>query len=303
MHTDNTLLTEEQKNELDSVSKLSYITKRTTVEKLENFLYMPFKVLDKGFIRVVDYMGGDTSVVRAARVSYGNGTKKVSDDRSLINYLMRHEHMSPFEMPKICFHIKLPIAVMRQLVRHRTASLNEISARYSILANEFYVPNREHINLQSTNNKQGRGFQAEDNIIEKVINIIVNDAENCYNNYDKMLEDGVARELARMNLTLGCYTECYWEIDLRNLLHFIKLRTHSTAQLEMREYAENISNIVKIWCPYVYDAFVNHNIQSVKLSSAVWKSIKNFLPKDLKYDDFSINNVTKREFEEFVNLL
>lgn len=294
-------LTEDQKQEINKVLESSHSTKRITVDELEKVLYKPFEVLDKGFVRVVDYMGGDSAIVRAARVSYGKGTKKVSDDGALIGYLMRHEHMSPFEMPKICFHIKLPIAVMRQLVRHRTASLNEVSARYSVLPNEFYVPNIEHINLQSTNNKQGRGQRANEDIAKEVLSIIIDDANHNYSNYDKMLEDGVARELARMNLTLGCYTECYWELDLRNLLHFIKLRTHSTAQLEMREYASKISSIVKLWCPHSYEAFLNYNLNSVKVSSNIWNTLKKYIPTDLKYDDFS-HNVSKREYEEFLTL-
>jgi thymidylate synthase (FAD) len=224
-------------DELHELLQTKNTTKRATVQALEEILYTPIPVLDHGFIRVVDYMGDDSSIVQAARVSYGRGTKKSLEDKGLINYLMRHRHTTPFEMCDIKFHIKLPIFIARQWIRHRTASVNEYSARYSILSNEFYVPEKANLSPQSKVNKQGRSTNTvPDEVADRVLSIIKNDSVNCYNHYVEMMNEdaagnvidenniGITRELARINLTLNTYTEWYWKINLHNLLHFLALR-------------------------------------------------------------------------------
>src|SRR5574343_240560 len=213
------------------------------------------KVLDKGFVRLVDSMGNDSSVVQAARVSYGDGTKSVSDDKALIRYLMRHKHTSPFEMVIFKFHIKCPIFVMRQLIRHRTASVNELSGRYSVMKDEFYVPDPLNIATQSSDNKQGRGTALE---YAKAIDSqesFKTEAIHSFDLYNKRLDEDMARELARINLPLSTYTEFYWQMNLHNLLHFLRLRMDKHAQLEIREYANVIFDIVKTICPESVSAF------------------------------------------------
>lgn len=265
--------------ELNELLNVKNITKRATVESLEDKLYAPIPILDHGFVRVIDYMGDDTAIVQAARVSYGKGTKKISQDKGLINYLMRHRHTTPFEMCDIKFHIKLPIFVARQWIRHRTASVNEYSARYSILGKEFYIPGIANLSPQSQINKQGRSDESlPEAEAQKVLNILRNDAIGCYDHYIEMMNEdengniinennvGITRELARMNLTLNYYTEWYWKINLHNLLHFLALRADSHAQYEIRVYAEAMLDIVKAWVPYTYEAFEEHVIKGVKLS-------------------------------------
>jgi thymidylate synthase (FAD) len=291
-------------------------TNRITVKEIDDILGQTFPILDKGFIRVVDYMGGDHSVVQAARVSYGQGTKTTRQDKGLIEYLMKHKHTSPFEMCEIKLHIKLPIFVARQWVRHRTASINEISARYSILTDDYYVPSAENIAKQSSNNKQGRGETLNPNEAEEVIKILNSDAERCYENYLKMLgqegsENGIAREIARVNLTLNFYTEWYWKIDLHNLLHFLNLRMHPHAQYEIRAYAEQMFNIAKLWCPISVGAFDKHVRNSTTFSQDAIKLIKEISKHGIESDwfrDFENNislnlekfNLTKREYEEIL---
>ena len=237
-------LTPEQIKEIKDQQLQENKTKRVTVQKLEQILYEAIPVLDHGFIRVVDYMGDDTSIVQAARVSYGKGTKKVSTDSGLIKYLMRHWHSTPFEMCEIKYHVKLPIFIARQWIRHRTANVNEYSARYSILDKEFYLPAPEHLAAQSKINRQGRGNVLEGENAKKVLNLLKGDAEQTYNNYEMMLNErydgsvidkdgvGLARELARMNLTLNTYTQWYWKTDLLNLMNFLRLRADNHAQYE-----------------------------------------------------------------------
>lgn len=235
-------------------------TKRVISEELEKILGEPFPVLDHGFIRVVDYLGNDSSIAQAARVSYGTGTKKANEDRGLINYLMRHGHTTPFEMCEIKLHVKLPIFVMRHWVRHRTANINEYSARYSILNSEFYIPEPEKLSSQSKTNKQGRSndLLTEENRKE-VIDILTGFSESAYEKYRHMLEDlSLTRELARTVLPVNIYTEMYWKIDLHNLFHFLKLRADSHAQYEIRCYADKILEIVKSWVPFACDAFINY---------------------------------------------
>ena len=217
---------------------------------LEAMLYQAIPVLDHGFVRVIDYMGDDAAIVQAARVSYGRGTRRVSEDAGLIRYLMRHRHSTPFEMCEIKYHVKLPIFVARQWIRHRTANVNEYSARYSILDREFYLPAPEHLAAQSAANRQGRGDVLAGEEAAHVLDLLREDATRCYDHYAEMLNEdeagaardpsrqGLARELARMNLTLNTYTQWYWKTDLHNLFHFLSLRADAHAQYEIRAYAE-----------------------------------------------------------------
>lgn len=265
-------------------------TKRVCSENLENIIAKPFNVLDHGFVRVVDYMGDDSSIVQAARVSYGKGTKKASTDEGLIRYLLRHRHTTPFEMCEIKFHIKMPIFIARQWIRHRTANVNEYSARYSVMDNEFYIPSVEQLATQSTKNHQGRGEESlREEEAQRVIEILQNDSEQCYDNYLKLMNKdennkiidpnnmGIARELARMNLPINIYTQWYWKIDLHNLMHFLYLRADSHAQYEIREYANAMLNIVKEWCPVTYQAFMDYRKNAIELSSKELNVVKKYI--------------------------
>ncbi|WP_038972313.1 FAD-dependent thymidylate synthase [Bradyrhizobium genomosp. III] len=263
-------------------------TRRPTVQALEKLLHEPIKVLDHGFIRVVDYMGDDEAIVDAARVSYGRGTKTASEDRALIHYLMRHQHTTPFEMAEIKFHIKLPIFVARQWIRHRTASVNEYSARYSILDREFYLPTEGQLATQSEENRQGRGKPLSATESAQVLNILRQDAERNYEHYEWMLnvhphdEDrtGIARELARINLTLNTYTQWYWKIDLHNLLHFLRLRADRHAQSEIREYANQMLKVVEAWVPQTYEAFLEHRLGAISLSRTAIHVVRRMIEGD-----------------------
>ncbi|GHT99341.1 flavin-dependent thymidylate synthase [Alphaproteobacteria bacterium] len=242
-------------------------TVRVSSPELEKILYKPIPVLDHGFIRVIDYMGTDSAVVQAARVSYGVGTKKTQEDRGLINYLMRHGHTTPFEMCELKLHVKLPIFVMRHWIRHRTANVNEYSARYSVLSNEFYVPEVDQISRQSETNKQGKSEDTLDaaNAAE-ILDIMRSINGDSYEKYFHMLNDlSLTRELARTILPVSVYTEMYWKIDLHNLMHFLKLRADSHAQYEIRCYANVIMDIIKKWVPYTHDAFINYRQKSVSV--------------------------------------
>ena len=299
-------------NEIKTLRSKLKKTHRITCESLEKILYEPFKVLDHGFIRVMDYMGDDSAIVQSARVSYGQGTKKVSNDKGLIRYLMRNWHTTPFEMCEIKFHVKLPIFVARQWIRHRTANVNEYSARYSILDREFYVPKIQHMSTQSTTNKQGRGNNLSKKDALKFLQILKDDAERNYKNYEHMLnekpggkiidesKEGLSRELARINLTLNTYTQWYWKIDLHNLLHFLYLREDSHAQYEIQAYAEIILNkIVKRWVPFTYSAFKEFQLESYNLSSNAIEVIKKKLcGKKVNYEESGLN---KREWIELKN--
>ena len=262
------------------------LLERVSSESLDDILGKEFKVLDKGFIRVVDYMGTDSSIVQAARVSYGKGTKTKSEDQGLISYLMEHGHTTPFEMCEIKVHVKMPIFVARQWVRHRTANINEYSGRYSLMPNEFYIPSPGEIAFQSTNNKQGRGEHADNEIAESVIKEIEEQCENSYEKYQKLLgienEDGegLSRELARIILPLNTYTEWYWKIDLHNLFHFLHLRMDSHAQYEIRVYADQLAEIVKLWVPYAWQAFEQHNLDAQTFSSAEISQLKDVIDLD-----------------------
>ena len=266
-------------DEIKSLKSESFTTKRVIAPELENVLYDILPVLDHGFIRVIDYMGNDSSIVQAARVSYGKGTKKISEDAGLINYLMRHRHTTPFEMCEIKFHIKLPIFIARQWIRHRTANVNEYSGRYSILDKEFYIPAQEHMSAQSSSNRQGRGDLLPPDQAQEVMRLLREDSERVYDHYQQFLnhdendnildpeKSGLARELARMNLTLNYYTQWYWKIDLQNLMHFLSLRADSHAQYEIRVYADIMVDLLKKWVPLTYDAFTNYRMGGMSLSS------------------------------------
>ena len=302
-----------QHNEIDELRNESNITHRTTSSSLEKILYKQHKVLDHGFVRVIDYMGDDSAIVQAARVSYGKGTKKVSEDTGLIRYLMRHSHSTPFEMCEIKFHIKLPIFIARQWVRHRTANINEYSARYSILDNEFYIPNSSNLGAQSQSNRQGRDSTLTGDEAEEVLSILKNDALQLYGNYEKMMNIkstgekinennlGLSRELARMNLSLNYYTQWYWKIDLHNLLHFLRLRADKHAQLEIREYADVILKMVEEWVPETYKAFIEYQMQGVKLSSTSWQAVKNLINGSLP--SHKEMDISKREWDELNDLI
>ena len=280
-------ITPEQRAELEALRAQRYDTKRATVPALEDLLYTPMQVLDHGFVRVVDYMGDDGAIVQAARVSYGRGTRRISDDRGLIRYLMRHRHTTPFEMCEIKLHVKLPIFVARQWIRHRTANVNEYSARYSILDREFYIPGAEVIRAQSRTNRQGRGEQLSPDEATRVQELLREDAERAYTHYEELLNEspagasgdeeqsGLARELARMNLSLNFYTQWYWKIDLHNLLHFLSLRADDHAQYEIRVYADAIlERVVQPWVPFAYEAFCDYRMNSGNLSAGALSVVR-----------------------------
>jgi thymidylate synthase (FAD) len=306
-------LTSEQKKEIQEQQSQSNSTKRVTSPELEKVLYEAIPVLDHGFIRVIDYMGDDSSIVQSARVSYGKGTKKVSTDEGLIRYLMRHWHSTPFEMCEIKYHVKLPIFIARQWIRHRTANVNEYSARYSILDKEFYIPAKEQLSAQSTNNRQGRGDLITGQQADEVLKILKDDAVRTYDNYEKMLNErfdgtvidekksGLARELARMNLTLNSYTQWYWKTDLLNLMNFLFLRGDSHAQYEIRVYAEKMLETVKKWVPITHAAFLDYRVGAAHLSSKGLKIVKSMINGNkVIYED---SGLSKREWNELMEII
>ena len=303
-------LTKEQSQEIKDQQAQENTTKRVNSPELEKVLYEAIPILDHGFIRVVDYMGNDTSIVQAARVSYGKGTKKVNTDSGLIKYLMRHWHSTPFEMCEIKYHIKLPIFIARQWIRHRTANVNEYSARYSILDKEFYLPNSENLAAQSQNNRQGRGNVLEGDQAKKVLELLKDDAERTYSNYEEMLNEryngtvidenkiGLARELARMNLTLNTYTQWYWKTDLLNLMNFLRLRADHHAQYEIRAYADAMLDTLKKWVPITYDAFMDYRVGGTEVSAKG----KLIIQKLIKSENVSMeeSGLSKREWNELM---
>jgi thymidylate synthase (FAD) len=306
-------LTAEQLAEIEAQRADTAPTRRATVAALEEILYTAIPVLDHGFVRVIDYMGDDAAVVQAARVSYGRGTKKVSDDRGLINYLMRHRHTTPFEMCEIKFHVKLPIFVARQWIRHRTASVNEYSARYSILDREFYIPAPEHLAAQSTDNRQGRGSLLEGEEARRVFELLRRDSEQTYASYEEMLnldeqgavrdaeKSGLARELARMNLTLNYYTQWYWKTDLFNLMHFLSLRADSHAQYEIRVYAEAMLDVLRRWVPFTHGAFMDYRVGGANLSAKALATVKRMLAGEAV--DQKASGLSLREWRELMAVL
>ena len=306
-------LTSEQKKEIQEQQSQSNSTKRVTSPELEKVLYEAIPVLDHGFIRVIDYMGDDSSIVQSARVSYGKGTKKVSTDEGLIRYLMRHWHSTPFEMCEIKYHVKLPIFIARQWIRHRTANVNEYSARYSILDKEFYIPAKEQLSAQATNNRQGRGDLITGEQADEVLKILKDDAVRTYDNYEKMLNErfdgtiidkkksGLARELARMNLTLNSYTQWYWKTDLLNLMNFLFLRADSHAQYEIRVYAEKMLDTVKKWVPITHAAFLDYRVGAAHLSSKGLKIVKSMINGNKV--NFEDSGLSKREWNELMEVI
>ena len=304
-------LTKDQIEEIKNQQEQNFSTKRVTVSDLEKILYEAIPILDHGFIRVVDYMGDDSSIVQAARVSYGKGTKKVSTDAGLIKYLMRHWHTTPFEMCEIKYHVKLPIFIARQWIRHRTANVNEYSARYSILDKEFYLPSPKHLAAQSQSNRQGRGDVLEGDQAKKVLDLLKSDAERTYSNYEGMLNErydgsvidenkiGLARELARMNLTLNTYTQWYWKTDLLNLMNFLRLRGDSHAQYEITAYANVMLDTLKKWVPITFEAFMDYRVGGTEVSAKG----KLIIQKMIKGADVNLENsgLSKREWNELMN--
>ncbi len=251
------------------------------VPEADAILDKEFPVLDKGFIRLVDYMGGDERVVQSARVSYGAGTKSYREDAGLIDYLLRNQHTSPFEQVVLTFHVKLPIFVARQWVRHRTARLNEISARYSVMKDDFYIPADADISPQSTDNKQGRSDEKLDQeIIDNVKTSLEQGQRQSFSGYTDLIDSGIARELARINLPLSLYTEWYWQIDLHNLFHFLALRLDAHAQREIRAYAEVMLDIVKKVAPLCCESFERHIKDGVRFSKEELAEIKRRLGHD-----------------------
>src|SRR3954467_9633362 len=282
-------LSTDQQAEIDQARGGAQNTLRPVAAALEEILFQALPVLDHGFVRVVDYMGDDAAVVQAARVSYGRGTKKVSEDKGLINYLMRHRHTTPFEMCEIKYHVKLPIFVARKWIRHRTANVNEYSARYSILDNEFYIPAPENLAAQSAANRQGRDQIIEGDAARRVLDLLRNDAERAYEGYADLLNEdetgaprdpswpGLARELARMNLSLNFYTQWYWKTDLHNLLHFLSLRADPHAQYEIRAYAEPMLQTVQRLGPLAHAAFLEYSLNALTLSATALAVLRRML--------------------------
>ena len=306
-------LTPEQQDEVAGQRGETRPTRRATVPALENMLYEPVPVLDHGFIRVVDYMGDDAAIVQAARVSYGRGTRRTSEDQGLINYLMRHRHTTPFEMCEIKYHVKLPIFVARQWIRHRMANVNEYSGRYSILDNEFYLPAPEHLAAQATTNRQGRGTLLDGATAQHVLDLLREDAQRAYRGYVELLNEdaagtpidpsrpGLARELGRMNLSLNFYTQWYWKTDLHNLMHFLSLRADPHAQYEIRAYAEAMLGTLARWVPMTYAAFLEYRMNAALLSATGLSVIRRLLAGE-RVDQPS-SGLSAREWRELMAIL
>jgi thymidylate synthase (FAD) len=306
-------LNEQQQAEIEAARAQRATTSRPTVAALEDLLFQAIPVLDHGFVRVIDYMGDDAAIVQAARVSYGRGTRRVSEDAGLIRYLMRHRHSTPFEMCEIKYHVKLPIFVARQWIRHRTANVNEYSARYSILDREFYLPAPEQLAAQSVANRQGRGNVLAGEEAARVLDLLREDATRCYDHYTEMLNEdgdgsardasrqGLARELARMNLTLNTYTQWYWKTDLYNLFHFLSLRADPHAQYEIRTYAEAMLGTVAAWVPIAQKAFLDYRLGSVTLSAQMLTAVRRLLAGEAVGQ--STSGLNRREWAELMEAL
>lgn len=306
-------LTDEQTSDIAAARAAEARTLRPTVPALEAMLFEAIPVLDHGFVRVIDYMGDDGAVVQAARVSYGRGTRAANEDRGLIRYLMRHRHSTPFEMCEIKYHVKLPIFVARQWIRHRTANVNEYSARYSILDREFYIPAPAQLAAQSSVNRQGRGAVLEGAEAARVLDLLREDAARCYDHYIEMLNEdeqgqpvdpdrqGLARELARMNLTLNAYTQWYWKTDLHNLLHFLSLRADAHAQYEIRVYAEAMLRTVEAWVPECFAAFRDYRLGAATLSAQMLGVVRRLLANEAVAQPGS--GLSKREWRELMAML
>ncbi len=302
-------LTESDRAAIEAARDHSATTRRATVPALESLLFTPVPVLDHGFVRVIDYMGDDAAVVQAARVSYGRGTRKVSEDQGLIRYLMRHRHSTPFEMCEIKFHVKLPIFIARQWIRHRTANVNEYSARYSVMDREFYIPEPQHLAAQSASNRQGRGDVLQGDEAAAVLAVLRADADRNYAHYAHMLNEdeadpdrqGLARELARMNLTLNTYTQWYWKTDLHNLFHFLSLRADAHAQYEIRAYAEAMLAMTRAWVPASCAAFEEYRLGAASFSASMLAVLRRMLAGEMVEQAGS--GLSKREWSEMMGIL
>ncbi len=306
-------LTDEQNHELAAARTASAQTRRPTVAAVEEILFEAMPVLDHGFIRVIDYMGDDAAIVQAARVSYGAGTKQVREDEGLIRYLLRHRHTTPFEMCEIKFHVKLPMFVARQWIRHRTANVNEYSARYSLLDREFYVPAPEQLAAQSTANRQGRGDILEGEEAARALRWLKDDAGQAFDHYETMLNEdenapghdpeaqGLARELGRMILPLSTYTQWYWKCNLHNLLHFLALRADAHAQYEIRVYADAMLKVVEKWVPAVFKAFSDYRLGGYELSAPGLAIIQRMLAGEAVKQKGS--GLSSREWRELMAVL
>ena len=306
-------VTDDQQGEIMAQRAQHATTRRATVPALEELLFTAMPVLDHGFVRVIDYMGDDAAIVQAARVSYGRGTRAANEDRGLIRYLMRHRHSTPFEMCEIKFHVKLPIFIARQWIRHRTANVNEYSARYSILDREFYIPGPDQLAAQSAVNRQGRGDILEGAEAARVLDLLRDDATRNYDHYLEMLNEddagqkldagrqGLARELARMNLTLNAYTQWYWKTDLHNLFHFLSLRADSHAQYEIRVYAEAMMGAVEAWVPMAAAAFRDYRLGAVTFSAQMLSIVRRLAAGEAVTQEGS--GLSKREWRELMDAL
>ena len=306
-------LSETQKHEIDEARRASAATMRPTVPALEEIMFQPIAVLDHGFLRVIDYMGDDGAVVQAARVSYGRGTKKVSEDKGLIGYLARHWHTTPFEMAEIKLHVKLPIFVARQWIRHRTASINEVSARYSVLDSEFYLPDPAQLKAQSSVNRQGRGDALGAAEANQVLDLLREDGRRAHDHYAWMLNedadgtpadparDGLARELARINLTLATYTQWYWKTNLHNLMNFLRLRADGHAQYEIRVYADALMEVMRRWVPLSHEAFLEHRLGAVTLSRSALGVVRRLVAGEPI--DAAASGLSPREWRELAAVL
>ena len=298
-------LTPEQQAEIETLRAAPKPTLRAVSDGMEAHLYKAQPVLDHGFVRVIDYMGDDAAICQAARVSYGRGTKSVSNDAGLIRYLMRHWHSTPFEMCEVKFHVKLPVFVARQWIRHRTANVNEYSARYSILDREFYIPAANDLAAQSTTNNQGRGDMLEGEEAARVLEILKSDSSRAYDHYEEMIsqegQQGLARELARMNLPANIYTQWYWKVDLHNLFHFLRLRADAHAQYEIRVYADAICDIVADWVPAAFKAFEDYRMGGATLSATALACIRRMIRGEEVTQENS--GMSKGEWREFEGLL
>ena len=302
-------LSPDQTAEIEAARATPRLTLRAVSEGMEAHLYRAHPVLDHGLLRVIDYMGDDAAIVQAARVSYGAGTKHVQNDDGLIRYLMRHWHSTPFEMCEVKFHVKLPVFVARQWIRHRTANVNEYSARYSILDREFYIPEPEQLAAQSSVNNQGRGEVLSGPEAARVLEILKRDAAQAYDDYEAMLsqahpdgtpQQGLARELARMNLPMNIYTQWYWKVDLHNLFHFLRLRADAHAQYEIRVYAEAMAQMVRDWVPLAFAAFEDYRMGGVNLSGKAVEVLKRRLKGEMVGQETS--GMSKGEWREFLEV-
>ena len=298
-------LSSEQAAEIAEQRKQSQSTLRSVSSGMEKHLYRAYPVLDHGFVRVIDYMGDDTAICQAARVSYGKGTKSVQNDEGLIRYLMRHWHSTPFEMCEMKLHVKLPVFVARQWIRHRTANVNEYSARYSILDREFYIPAKDALAAQSSVNNQGRGTALSGEEADSVLKYLRDDAARCYDHYEDMIsvegKQGLARELARMNLPANIYTQWYWKVDLHNLLHFLRLRADTHAQYEIRVYADEICKLVADWVPFAFSAFQDYRMGGVTLSSKALDCVRRMIAGENVKQETS--RMSKGEWKELQTVL